>query len=735
MPNALSPFPLRHAVALACLALPGLNPASAQGPDAAPPSAEPLAEITNTATRTERRADNVPATVTVRRADEAADRGARDLKDALRDEPDLALRLGAARFTLAGDATGRAGGEGLNVRGLEGNQVMLLVDGVRVPQSFTFGTFATGRTDYLALDTTATVEVLRGPASTQFGSDGLAGVVALRTLEPTDLLKDGQAFAGRVRLGASTLDDAGAASVAVARRQGDWQTLFVAGVRQGHETGNQGRDASEDTRRTAPNPIDYTQASLLAKARVALGGGWSAGATFDHVQRRTRTEALSARTVPAATPAATAVLDLDADDRLRRTRVAAEAAWDDANAPLVQQAEAHLYVQDARNRQFAAEDRYSAADRTRDNRYRERTVGASAQAQANLAGTVAQRISAGVDLSESAIEALRDGTTPPAGESFPTKPFPDTRYRLLGAWLQDEVEAGAFSVIPALRFDRFELRPAADGYSGVAVPLQDQALTPRLGVVWRAHAALQPYAQWARGFRAPTPMQVNNAFANTVGNYTSIGNPDLKAEHAESVELGLRGSAGAWRWQLAAYDNRYRDFISQRQVSGSFTAADPAVFQYVNLNEARIHGVDARVAWAPAAGWQLRAAWATARGDSETAGVRTPLNTVGPARATFGVQQETGRFAWRAQVEHARAKSADRLEQATQFAPPAYTVLDLGASWRFDRATTLVLALDNATDKTYWRWSDMRGVAASSPVLDAYTAPGRSVSATLRHEF
>jgi len=41
----------------------------------------------------------------------------------------------------------------------------------------------------------------------------------------------------------------------------------------------------------------------------------------------------------------------------------------------------------------------------------------------------------------------------------------------------------------------------------------------------------------------------------------------------------------------------------------------------------------------------------------------------------------------------------------------------------------------NLTDRTYWEWGNVRGIAGTSPVLDAYTAPGRSVSMALVSTF
>lgn len=727
--------PLR--LALTSLAAAAATWASAQ----TPPAATTLGEVTNTATRTERRTDAVPATVTVKTAAEAESRGVRDLKDLFRDEVDLAVRQQALRFTAAGSSAGRAGSEGLNIRGLEGNQVLVLVDGVRAPQAFSFGAFASGRLDTLFVDALAQAEVLRGPASTTWGSDGLAGALSLRTLEPSDLLGGRRTRAGFVRLGWHSVDDSGTATAAMAGREAAWQWLALVSRRQGHELSNQGTDESPDARRTAPNPLRMSQTGALGKLRLALGPTQSLGLTLETVRRATRVEVLSGRAAPSAAPAATAVVDLDADDGQQRQRLALEWAFDDLNAAFVQQASVRLYGQDTRIRQWAFEDRFTAADRTRLGTYRERLTGLAAQGNATLTGTLPQRLSAGVDMSENTIRAVRDGTVPPFGESYPSKPFPDTRFRQLGAFLQSEIDLGqasALQVIPALRFDRYALEPDAAGYTaGPVVALSDGAVTPRVGLVWRVADALRPYAQWSRGFRAPTPAQVNNGFTNVASGYRSVGNPDLKAERARSVEFGLRGRHGAFRWQLAAYDNRYRDFISQEAVGGAGTPANPTIFQFINLADARIRGGEARLHWTPSRDWRLTAAYARARGDSTAAGVTRPLPTIEPAKLSLGAEIERGAFTWRANLLHVQAQDPGRIPPATPpgFAPPSATTLDLGASWKLSPTVTVHLALDNATDETHWRWSDVRGLPATTAIPDAFTAPGRSVALTARLDF
>lgn len=719
----------------------------------APPDATSLRAITNTATRTDRAVDEVPASVTVVPATRIEASGARDLKDLLRNEVDLSVRQAPGRFGLAGSPTGRAGSEGLNIRGLEGNQVLMLVDGIRVPNAFSFGAFATGRGDYLALDATQAAEVLRGPASTSFGSDGLAGALSLRTLDPGDVLQPGQARGGFARLAGSQVDESKALTAATALRHDTWEALLLLSQREGHETRNQGRNDAADSRRTAPNPVEYRQGVLLGKVFLRPASTHRLGATVETVQRRLNTEVLSGRAaapVPPAVAPATAVLDLDAQDRVERSRLSLEHRFDDLNGHRFQKAESRLYLQDASTRQIGREDRLSAPDRTRDGRYRERVIGGSTQLETTLSGRLPQRLSYGVDASRTRVTAIREGTpnpsaAPPFGEVFPAKPFPDTEYRLAGAFVQSEMEweapaalPGRLTWIPALRYDRFSLQASPEGYSGgEVVNLSGDAPTPRLGAIWRLRDGFAPYAQWARGFRAPTPAQVNNGFTNIASGYRSVGNARLRPETATSLELGVRGRAAGWHWQAAAFDNRYRDFISQEVVGGSGTAADPTVFQHVNLAQARTRGVELRGGWQMTPAWSLQAASALMRGSSTRLGVAEPLDSIEPARIALGLRRAAGAWDLRADLLHARGKAADRIRAVAPaaFAPPGYTVLDLSARWQARPDWTFIANLNNATDATYWRWSDVRGQPGNSPVLDAFMAPGRHLQLALRHDF
>jgi hemoglobin/transferrin/lactoferrin receptor protein len=715
----------------------GISPAmvSAQQVQNTEADATRLNEVTVSSTRTARRIDKVPNTVTVTPASKIEQDGARDIKDIFRDELDVTVRAAPTRFTAAGASTGRAGNEGINIRGLQGNQVLMLVDGIRVPNSFSFGSFATGRGDFLDVDGIKTVEVLRGPASTQFGSDGLAGAVSFRTLDPSDILKMGQPVGGFARSSYASIDRSWSNTLGVAGTGGPWQGMLLGSYRQGNEVDNKGESDAQNVNRTTPNPVDYKNRYLLGKAFLKIDSAQQLGLSIETQKHKQNTEVYSARAVPPQ--AATSTLDLDTVDQLDRERLSVEHRFSDLNASWVQRSETRVYWQDAKVNQFATEDRNTAADRTRDNTYRTKVVGLSTQLESNLSGLLNQRLSYGFDWSRAEINGIRDGTVAPPGETFPTKPFPDTSYTLSGAFVQSEIEAGKFSIIPGLRFDRYDLSPSSAGYVGsTAVALSGQAATPRLGVVWQLATPFAPYGQLAKGFRAPTPDQVNNGFTNLASGYTSIGNANLGAEQAESIELGFRGKTESLRYSVTAFDNRYKDFISQQAVSGAGTTVNPTVFQYINLASARIQGWEARAEWQVDKQWKANAGIAYSKGYSEVNGVSTPLDTIQPLKAVLGVRYDEAIWGARANMHYSEGKESSQISTTTaQFASPSHTVFDVGFYWKPMPNLTVNSNINNVFDTKYWRWSDVSGLASNSTAIDAYTAPGRSLQLSVRLDF
>jgi len=714
-------------------------PALAQTRPVSSPVIDPvtLDPITVLATRTATRVDETPATVTVITARDIEQNLYTDIKDLVRFEPGVSVRTQPARFGAALGSTGRDGNAGFTIRGLGGDRVLIVVDGVRTPDAYAFGPQSVGRGGYSDLDLMKSVEILRGPASALYGSDGVAGAVSFTTKDPVDMLGASRNWTARARVAYGSADDSLATGLSFAGRDGALSGLVAWTHRDASETDNQGTVGGEGAARTEPNPQDSSSDALLAKLVWDVAPDHRLGLTFDSYDSDVDATVLSGRSA--------SVLDLRAEDETTRQRIGLD--WRTEALPGLDEASLTIYRQESETRQFTFEDREPAADRTRDNTFDNDVMGLAAQGRRTLtSGSVEHRLIFGGDWSETTQSGVRDGTVPPFGETFPSSPFPETDYTLSGLFIQDEIvlAGGSLRITPALRYDAYELTTADDPlFTGAKADQEDSRLSPKLGVVWWANDTFGLFASYAEGFKAPTPSQVNSAFGNLAFGYISAPNPDLKPETSRSVEAGLRlrevpvWNGGRMALQAVAFQADYEDFISQEVVSGSFTPMDPAVFQYVNFTDVEVKGLEFRsdASWDNGLSARISAAWA--EGDQTTAGTTTALPSIDPLKVVAGLGWDapSGAFGGQAIVTWSEAKdAADTTGLACSpncYVGNDFTLFDLTGYWNVTDKVTARVGVFNVFDETYGWWSDVSGLSTTSTLLDAYTQPGRNVSISL----
>lgn len=711
--------------------------------------------IVVTATRIATKAEDVPATVTVKTDEQMADELVTDIRDLVRFEPGVSVQRQPARFNAALSATGRSGNDSFNIRGIGGNRVLIQVDGVRVPDGFSFGAQAAGRGDYVDLGLVKSVEILRGPSSALYGSDGLAGAVSFITADPADFLEGGKSVGGLARAAYSSADEEFSETLILAGRSGDWSAMAAYTRRDYKELDNKGTVGGTGTARTEPNPQDGRSDALLGRIVYDPANGHKLRLTGEYLDTRLFTEGL--------TGLSPTVELLEARDTGQRKRVSLDWSWQGEGA--IDFARVALYWQDGEDRQFTDEDRTPAVDRERLNTFENRVFGASADARADFAtGAIAHRLVFGGDISKTRQRGVRDGTVPPMGEVFPTRAFPTTDFTRAGLFVGDEISIadGRLTLYPALRFDWYDLSPRNDpllpGFTGAG---QDGSrLSPKFGAVWKITDEVRLFANYATGFKAPEPGEVNQFFENLAFGYTSAPNPDLGPERSESFEGGVRFSTDHVSLDVTAFSARYKDFISQEDVGGSGTAADPTIFQFVNLDRVRVKGAEARFEGRASSGLYTTLALSYAKGDViDPSGARSPLSSVDPLKLVAGVgwrEPGQGRFGGQIIMTHSARKEASRATGVCStecFRPDDFTILDATAFVRITDGLTLRGGIFNILDKKYSWWSDVRSLAmtavpppAGSPPgtpstfvvpasADAYTQPGRNASVSLSYRF
>lgn len=758
---------LATAVALALFMpgalLPALASADAAGATTADEATfDRLDRIVVSATLTEADIASLPSVISAIDRAQLQRELAMNLRDVVRYEPGISVRSSFGRFGL-GD---------VRIRGLEGNRVLIETDGIAVSDAFSIGSFSNAGRISMDPAMLKTIEIVRGPGSSLYGSDALGGVVALQTVDAEDLVRAGGDRGIALRMGYSG-EDFGAFGGSSAAFVGErWSGLAMVNRREGREPRNQGDVAGEGSARTRSNPQDTSQSSLLAKLGFAPDGRQRWTLTVEGNEARALTDVLTARTTTSSGfGLPVRVLDLQGDDRQTRARVSLRHVWQEVDSVVADTLRWQVYRQDSETTQYTFENRANVAAtgltgptrREREFNFDQRVYGGEVTAHKKIqSGGWGHHLTWGLDVSRTDIRQKRDGrsvnlltgavSTTISPDAFPVRDFPVSRTTSTAFYLQDEIETAdrRWRLIPGLRVDRYALDPKQDPIfagdnPGVALSeVRETSVSPKFGVVRSLGERYSAFAGYTRGFRSPPYNDVNLGFTNLQFGYTAIPNPDLKPETSDGIEIGLRRQDADFWWSLSGYANRYRDFIESLRGIGVDPATGLLVFQSQNVSRARIHGVELKGGWALGSVWsalenvELRFSAAQAKGRDTTED--RPLTSVDPLNGVLGLRWSGAKSSIEFALRGADGKRDAGLVAAgtgevPAFAAPGYGVFDLLYELEFAERARLNLGVFNLGNRRYWDWAAVPQVAASSNVIDRYTAPGRHVSAQIELSF
>lgn len=734
---------------LPLLLLPVLHPATAD--DAS--QADRIDEtVTVVGTRTERVLSDVAATVDIKSKEDIERELTRDIADLVRFEPGVSVGGTGDRFGLGG----------FTIRGVGGNRVLTIVDGIRVPEEFSFGPFLSARRDFVDVDSLQRAEIARGPISSLYGSDALGGVVAFTTKGPRDYLAGGESFASEFKGGYSSADDSTVANVDLAAGNDRLAGLLSYTRRDSGETETRGSLDVTGPSRELADPQELTVDNLVAKLAYSPAPGHELTLGVDLFENVADTRVLSDY---GTLSRGTIVNSRDAIDTRERARYSLNYRFN-GELPVADRIDLTVYRQSSDTFQITTEERTAMTgpqSRLRESFYQQEIEGALLQVnKAAAIGGSSHLFTYGVDYYVTNNTSFRTGGTfDPAGNAlfeffpFPTRDFPPTEVRQLAFFLQDEIELfnGRLLLTPGLRYDRFEADATPDdiylsGNPGSSTPAdyEDAEVTGKLGAVFGLSDGASVYASYSEGFRAPPYDDVNVGFTNFIGGYKSIANPELESETSQGLEAGLRFYGKRGDLSVAVFRNDYENFIAPRQPAPQFAATggvDPAdgllTFQSINLTSVQIDGfevsgsVDLGSIARSLDGFRLRSSLAYADGEDRQTG--TPVETVEPLTAVFGLAYDapSNRFGGDLILTLVGSKEADDLDpNGTRIPVAGYGTVDLLGYYRFADNVTLNVGVFNLTDKQYIRWADTAAIGIDSPLR--FTQPGINASATIRVE-
>ncbi|MCX8146117.1 MAG: TonB-dependent hemoglobin/transferrin/lactoferrin family receptor [Azovibrio sp.] len=680
-----------------------------------------------------------------------------DDSDIFRDEPDVVMARDLRRF----------GATRVNIRGIEDNRVIQLVDGYRLPDFYNGGgatNFTMSATPGVMPDFLRQAEIVRGPASSLYGSDALGGVVGFVTLDPSDIAPGDKKSGLRLRGTWASANEAQSGTVLGAFRGESAELLLGFSQGKSEETKNFGKLDITGPARSKANPTETNDQGGIAKLIWRPVAGHRVTATLESREQDSKTTILR---IPSSLSRVTQMLGDDSSDRLRASieyEHRPSSGFYDRMILRVHHQESDTHNNNRQIRRNTTASCSGVATGVnncaieQDFYFSQSSMGLGAQFEStfNLGGHN-HLLTYGLDLSRQEVSTKRDATIRNlttgkvskslAGETYPLRDFADGRTDTVGLFVQDEITFAnsSWTLVPGLRYDRTEITPEVDALAQhalaaigrQAVKQSHEAISPKLGARWAITEQVTLFGQIASGFRAPNYSELNGAFRNTTQMYGSVPNPDLKPETSVGVEIGARFRHEGVRGQFTVYDNRYKDFIESIRLN---CPADPlcipgiTTYSSVNLNKVRIYGAEFRGSWDFAQGWRADAALAYAHGTNEETG--RPLNSVEPVRFSSGIGYDTGDWGIEARLRAAQRKKHTDETGGAWFRPAGYGVTDVSVWYRPTKDTRIVATVNNLFDKKYWLWSDIRQADARNPLgVDFYSQPGRNFRLSLQADF
>ena len=225
-----------------------------------------------------------------------------------------------------------------------------------------------------------------------------------------------------------------------------------------------------------------------------------------------------------------------------------------------------------------------------------------------------------------------------------------------------------------------------------------------------AISSVKVFANVGKGIKNP-------AFGELFGSSFVDGNPDLRPEHARTVDAGVELSFDSQRWlsRVAYFDNTFTDQVAFRFSRGFGGDGLP---DFLNIDGSDAHGIEIDVSLQrPIAGFTAHLGYALV--DTEVVSTANPSDQFQPGQPLLRRPRHSGT----AQLNYTRGRgtlqadfrtSGQRhdssflgLARVSDGRPveitvnPAYTVIGLGGQFRLDDSLSVFARIDNLSNTTY----------------------------------
>jgi len=684
-----------------------------------------IEELIISASRLPRTIENIAGTVSVISAHDIEQELMDDLDDLSRFQPGISM-----------ETANRGGNQGFSIRGIGGNRVLTVIDGIRSNDIYAAGPSSYGK-DSFEIDDLKSVEIIRGPASVLYGADAMGGAVLLHSKQPRDYVGQDTGSYFAVRSSAASADEQYKGGFTGALQRDSIGIIAQYTLRQFQEP-----DVNGDG---SLNPQDGNSNAVLLKTYWDLSERQQVSFTIDKYREENETTLLS--------DLSNSVLTSFGKDQTDRSRIGFGYRWS-GDAPLFDEVDAYLQQQKTDALQHTEQQLHSfsflnpanpasyggtLAYRITDFEFNQDTLAVGMNFRKEIPGdNLNHSIAYGLNYDRTETERPRnrcDTETSTSAmtcniaaypfaptENFPNKTFPDSTTRRTGVYLQEEItlKAIGLTVIPGIRYDQYEMTPHIDplldssgiiaDFGGYLVDnVKESATSVSFGAIYDISDAFSVFLQYAEGYRPPNFDEANQAFVNLGYGYATVPNAELEAESSRGLEIGIRANLDNAFISAAVFDNHYQDFINSEFVG---LENNISLFQDTNVGKARIKGAELLGAWYLSDQWQVRASLAYAHGDDEEA--EAPLDSIDPLTAVIGVGYDNSSNRWGGELLLTLAGDKDRVSSDTVITADNYQLADLIAYYRWHDSHYFRAGIFNLFNTKYARWSSIKGLSATA---------------------
>jgi len=643
---------------------------------------------------------------------------------------------------------GRSLTEDVHIRGIHGGAIFL-IDGIRISDSYT----GYGR-DTVDVDLLKKVEIMKGPSSVEYGSDGLAGTIAYFTKDPEDLVKEGRYLSITTSYIEKNKQDK--VNLLGAYDKGSTSGLIQLVDRSLEET-KLHKDFS-----LKANPMEGDQQSIFGKLNIELPYESKLTVVAD-LQEWESEWVINSEKGFIYFPTPRSISSSSGDDEGSRERFSISLNISNKNT-LYDSAEVSYYTQETEQSQITIQNQVSFLGgmqapptptmRIRDFDFNQSIDGFSFEAYKSVGD---YQMIYGLDIENTETERPRmltemnliTGmvTNVVDGETYPNKTFPDSETKRKALFFNNRFGLSDSSVLTlGFRYDDYELEVSPDVLLSNANILnyqisntEDSAFSFKLGYLQDLSENLTGFVQYAEGFKAPNYETSNTVFTNYLYFYTVTPNPNLGSEESDTFEIGLRGLGENSSWELAIYRSEVEGFIHPEIIGFN---RGLGIYQYQNAENVDIQGIEFDYERSLTEQLSLNLAAAISSGDLYEENEKHPLPEIDPRELILGLNWiPSDKFSLQAMFSIS-GKSEDNLEEVClnndcwpRVQTSGYSLLDLFASYIHSENLEFRVAVENITDKKYLRWASVSELPENDSELDLYGQNGRSISASFKYIF